>query len=534
MAVGATDYAETARALLDLAEAVATDTPVVRRGEAKGLNQNIIRAAVARVDEEIPEDDGVPPGAPTGVAVEVGRRQLIVSWAEPPAADYVDQTRVVITRDSTGSTVRTQWTRSSSITVPELDPYRADGTTRESYVLKIVHFDRWGRQSAITFTSPAMPLLSVADEVDFAALEILGRLQGELPNANLATLEDAILLGDGIVQARSMTAMDAAALNLWVQDAAIESAKVKNLQADKISTGILSVAVELNSAGRIKIKGSGFLDVVSGNPEVRHLMIDATGLQLRPTANFRDAANNDRNAKITPISGNPKTAISFLDSVASGRMGVYFRAEGTSTQAGTIALDALAGSNSDVNLMPGIQMEAGTGVTNRINASGPRFDISVDNLAIHSPTVNFDEGLTANKQIKTTGGGLDISGISVFRDPINLTSFFDGTTDFAGTIRLTGGAAGLITNSAAGIGARIVPALAWGGFVDANTTISVSTTNTTTTGAVSVYAYNGAQWDWCDRSAGLGQILWVSDSGTVRIRNPSAGGRSMQVKMQGN
>ena len=65
--------------------------------------------------------------------------------------------------------------------------------------------------------------------LDVGEMALLGRLQGEMPNRNIATLEDATKLGDGVVLARAMAAQDAAAFNLWAENAMIRNAKIADL-----------------------------------------------------------------------------------------------------------------------------------------------------------------------------------------------------------------------------------------------------------------------------------------------------------------
>lgn len=510
------EYAETARALLDLADAVSTDTPVVRRAEAKGLGQKVIRAAVARIDAEIPTDDGVPPAAPTGVTVEPGMRQLVVSWNEPPSTDWVDQTRIITSRDSNAAIVRTQWIKGRSVTVPELDSYRANGTTRESYVVKVVHFDRFGRQSAITSIGPTLPLLSASEEVDLAKLAILGRLQGELPNSNLATLEDAILLGNGVVQARSMTSMDAAAINLWVQNAAIQSAKIADLKADKITAGILSVAVELNSAGRIKIKGSGFLDVVTGSSETRQMMIDAGGLSLGVSDVPREASGTNRASKVTPLGADVFTSLNFFSSATT--RGTYIRAEGSGAggKAGHVIIDALTSAGSDVTINPTLELISGVNVTNQVRISGgARLRVETD---LSMPSTNsIDAGAI------TARGALTATSIATLQSRVDTV----GSIVFQGQDPV-------LTSVVNGAGARVVPTLIWSGALAANAAVTIASTMITGLSVLTLFANNGAQFNYCDRDSQGGRIIYQTTAGNVRIQNTNGFTNTLQLRGIGN
>lgn len=363
------DYPETTRAMAQLAELIATDTTTVRRGEAKGLNQETIRRAAAQIEEAVPTDDEMAPIAPVDLLVEEGRRQLIVSWAMPPDEDYVVQSVVSTYRVSTDELVMTQYVTGRSVTVPELDPYLPDGDDGETYRVEVAHIDRWGRQGDEA-TISGDPLISAGDEVDLAALAILGRLRGYLPNENLATLEDAALLGSSIIQARSMVSMDAAAINLWVQNGAIENAKIKNLGADKIAAGVLSVDVELNTGGRIKIKGSGYLDVVTGNPEEQQLVISSSGMAMGGLAKGAAAFPHTSPASwITSLGDNqapsPPTGIGFFRSEGSPAVrGLKIVAQGVAGTARQGLLRLLANPGSSNESDPdnaGIDIRSGVG-----------------------------------------------------------------------------------------------------------------------------------------------------------------------------
>lgn len=140
-------------------------------------------------------------------------------------------------------------------------------------------------EAAAAQTKLADPGLIAQYDIDLAQQAILGRLQGLLPNENLATIEDATKLGTGVVLAQAMAVQDAAAINLWVQNAAIQSAKISGLVADKILAGILQASVSIASGGSITWPG--------GN-------LTPLGVTLTDTASDAASAATSPASKITP------------------------------------------------------------------------------------------------------------------------------------------------------------------------------------------------------------------------------------------
>lgn len=93
------------------------------------------------------------------------------------------------------------------------------------------------------------PDLLVNYDIDLARQTVLG----ELGYANIEQMTDATKLGNNVVTARAMAVHDAAAINLWVQDAAIESAKIKDLIANKIAAGDVQVKLNITVGGGIDL-----------------------------------------------------------------------------------------------------------------------------------------------------------------------------------------------------------------------------------------------------------------------------------------
>lgn len=153
----------------------------------------------------------------------------------------------------------------------------------------------------------ADPALPTKYDFDLAELSLLGRLQGLLPNANLATIADATKLGDDVVLARAMAVQDAAAFNLWASTAMIGTAYVKDLAADKIRSGIIQAGVAIVAGGA---------------------QIDDTGLDLLEYAGGFTAPSSDVASKVTPRGASPWAALGF-HRVATVRRGLHVRADGT-------------------------------------------------------------------------------------------------------------------------------------------------------------------------------------------------------------
>lgn len=417
------EYPEIGRAAMSLAEAVATDTSTVREGESKGLNRNEIRSLMERMGEFVPEDDEIPPVPPTGFMVAPGMRLLIVSWEEPPATDYVAQARVRTYRESSGELVLTQYVRGRSVTIPTLDPYEPDGATREEYNVEVALIDMWGRVGEAATTGPHMPDLTAADAVDLQKLAQLQLLQGLLPNENLATIEDAILLGNGVVQARSMTSMDAAAINLWVQNAAIEAAKVKSMAVDKLVGGVISTTT-ISVASRLNLTGSGTINAAD-------LEIGASGITLGERANNVGYPSRTPGAWLTPpptqALPSPFAGIGFFSDSDVDRRGLIINANG---------IAGASGWNGQIRIVatPGNE-DITSGATAAINmmssAGGGTIDLKLD-VAVER---NLDV-LGTLRLASNTGGKIEPQGlISPISIPaggrVNFSLSWSSITDYA-------------------------------------------------------------------------------------------------------
>lgn len=168
--------------------------------------------------------------------------------------------------------------------------------------------------------------------LDIGEMALLNRLNGELPNRNLATLQDATKIGDGVVAARTLISQDAASFNLWAQNAMIRSAKIETLAVDKLAAGTFT-------AGQIILAGVGAL-------KAGQIMLDAGGVTMPALSNWT-VASASRDYKIT--STNELAAIGFFNDSNATAQGAGIRADGNGpTRTGVILLNATQDQTRDV------------------------------------------------------------------------------------------------------------------------------------------------------------------------------------------
>lgn len=319
----------TNRALNARARALATEYDTAMRAQTKTRTRQIAVDAKGRLDAAgIVPNDGVAPAPPTGVTVEAIRRGVRVRWSAPPEDDHVALTLIRLTNVATGAvTIERSRTRSHTFT----------SLSVTEHTVEVGHEDMWGLFSGYGAPVSVTPLLSVADEVDLAGLAMLGRLKGLLPNANLATIQDATRLGSGVVLAQAMAVQDAAAINLWVANAAIGSAKIASVVADKISAGILTADIAISTGGRVSAAGA---------------TMDDSGISLTSTSSSASFASQDTGSKITAGSP-PWAALGFFsNTVAPFYRGMNVHANGVAgtSRHGLIRLAATDG-NEDNSLV---------------------------------------------------------------------------------------------------------------------------------------------------------------------------------------
>jgi hypothetical protein len=220
--------------------------------------------------------------------------------------------------------------------------------------------------------------------IDLTRAAILGNLQGLLPNENLATLEDATRLGDGVVLARAMAAQDLAAMRLWVQEGSIESAMVLGLVADKIRAGLLQVDL-IVAAGRVQADGAS---------------LTPGGMTLNQTNSAISFPNQDTGSKITPPGSNPFASFAFFEHGGS-RMtkGIGLNADGIggSDWNGEIRLCATSGTRDNSALSTAIltiRSRAGSGNAGAVEVK--------EDLAVNRDIQAF-RNITASDQLYANG-----------------------------------------------------------------------------------------------------------------------------------
>lgn len=273
-------------------------------------------------------NDGIPPAAPQNLVVTpVPFRELDATWDTPPDVGQVVGSVMEITPFG-GSAHEVQGTA--------LFAFETGLAGGVSHSIRVKLVDRWGLESAWSAAVSATPMLTAAEQIDIDALAILGRINGLLPNANLATIQDATKLGTGIVTAAAMAAGDAAFMNAWIQNAAISSAKIANLVADKITTGTLSAAtITLSLSGKLVAGATTF---------------SATGIDLGVTANIADIPSADQTIA---NAGTAFSSLHFFDQRATaGIRGAVLRGDGDGSNRGHIQLAAtryLNGNTYDGN-----------------------------------------------------------------------------------------------------------------------------------------------------------------------------------------
>lgn len=228
---------------------LATERDTALRAATKiGVRQEA-KLANKRIDDlPLPENDEVAPLTPRNVRVEPLRRALRVTWDAPAEEEYVERTRVRVTNTmTTGGVLVQEDGAGTSTTVVDLP--------LEEHLVEVQHVDVFGLESPWSAWVSGTPLRAVADEIDLARAEILGKLGWD----NLDALTDPANLGNDVVTSRAMATQNFAALSAWIEKAAIEDALIKNVKADTIDAGKLKVQLELVLGGKLTWPG-GLLD----------------------------------------------------------------------------------------------------------------------------------------------------------------------------------------------------------------------------------------------------------------------------------
>jgi len=231
-------------------------------------------------------DDGLPPNTPQNLTAMPIIKGLSVSWDLPLGSERVKSARIRITPDGGSATIY------DSATVQGDTILGLEGSVEHAIEADLT--DAFGESSGWSTPINATPLLSAAETIDLEELDLLGRLQGLLPNENLATIEDTTKLGEGVVLAEAMAVQDAVAFNLWASTAMIGSAYVEELVVDKLVGGVMDTT-DIFVASTLEIATGGQILCGDGTK------LDAEGLHLEPGADYyADGLTPDQ--KITPPS----------------------------------------------------------------------------------------------------------------------------------------------------------------------------------------------------------------------------------------
>jgi hypothetical protein len=326
---------------LDNAQAAQRKTKIEEKSNLALLHALAPDGILEGVEEYPIVDDGVPPSAPANVTAVPILSGLAIGWDQPDPEERVKAAEVRVTPTAGGLTVTVRATSSTGHTFLDL----VGGT---QYAIEARVIDAFGVTSSWSTPINATALTSAIDEIDLTELAILGRLQGLLPNANLGTIEDATKLGTGVVTAAAMAAGDAAFMTAWIDSAAIQSAMIAELVADKIVGGTISTT-DIFVASVLEIASGGVLKAGTGTT------IDNGGMTLAPGPDYNTPAFNTSQK----ISGTGDWAsIAFYDDASPNRRGIAIRADGNGTRTGAVVLHATnnavfgAASTAYVELIP--------------------------------------------------------------------------------------------------------------------------------------------------------------------------------------
>jgi hypothetical protein len=149
-------------------------------------------------DELVPIDDGTPPSAPQNVVVTPFMRGLEVSWGDPPPEDVVEKARIVATPRGNPAGLK-------AAEVPRLGGAVADLAGGVVHDLSVVFVDRWGHESAPA-AATGTPQRTAAEEIDLDQLAMNERIQGMLPNVNLAPIGNSEKFAEGVVRGVALAA----------------------------------------------------------------------------------------------------------------------------------------------------------------------------------------------------------------------------------------------------------------------------------------------------------------------------------------
>lgn len=337
---------KTNQAIKNLIEqSMQSQTQMNKAFEAMGIDPKVARTVA-------PLDDNENPETPKNVKATSFLKAVQVSWDMPPDTDAVTTYEIEVTPTAGASYIVNGNGMGLVHTFHNL-PYNL-------HSFRVRFTDKFKRKSNWSVTKSATPSQTAEYNIDLTKAKILGTLQGQLPNENLARIEDAAKLGTGVVLAESMAVQNAAAMRLWVgtgaieraflKDAIIDSTKIGNAailtvhigNAEVTSAKIQSLSVAKLEAGDIEGKtfrliGTGKFDAVRPDGLI-YTRLSIDGLQLRDLGGFFEDPRTNVGSKITPIRADSYAAIGFT--MTTGRRGIYIPAVGDADRNGTIAIEA--------------------------------------------------------------------------------------------------------------------------------------------------------------------------------------------------
>jgi len=332
-------YMEALAGLHDLMGETAKSLPIAKGAQRKTQIDQTVAAALAFATAEdgivetdpalIPiEDDGEPPSVAENVTLTPIIGGLVVTWDQPPPEERVKRAEIRFEALTSGTPPET--VRADNIAGHTLLGLNHNFT----YEVEVQLTDLFAQESGWSDPVQGDPMSTAIDEINLTEMAILGTLQGLLPNANLATIEDATKLGEGVVLAEAMAVQDAAAINLWVQDLAVEGAKIHSLVADKIVGGtILTDTIDI--ASELNLIGSGKLKTSGGGTS-----LDAGGVVIQPSVDY-NTPTITQDQKIS--TAGEWTSLAFWNDSALDARGAVIRADGSSGgRRGAVVLHATA------------------------------------------------------------------------------------------------------------------------------------------------------------------------------------------------
>lgn len=240
-----------------------------RLGEAEQQTATLISYLGGDPEEGATQDDGIPPGPPINlVAIPMPVHEIDVSWDPPDDQEAVTKSIAEVTP---------QGEPSYTVIGPAHFVAITNLLAAKPHSIRVMLEDVWGRQSVYSVTISATPPLTAAEQIDLDALAILGRIQGLLPNTNLATIVDAAKLATGIISEAKMAdgaitqaKLGAGAVNAEkVADNAITTAKIAAdaVKAAQLATGAVGsteLAAEAVVAGKIAAGTIQTADIAAG------------------------------------------------------------------------------------------------------------------------------------------------------------------------------------------------------------------------------------------------------------------------------